>query len=159
MKDSKFEQIISELYQNGEYRPTGVFLLYDDRQRFLIVQSAKDYLAWGFPQGGIELDESLPENMERELGEELGIDAKTELESIIFGYQWSCLDAEERRRDKRGFSKGKAYFFSAAKYIGKRKLILKEDEVSKFVWLSRKEMLPYLRSRRKEKADLLERAL
>ena len=73
MDNRKFKQIVAGLYEKMEYRPVGVFLLYDEGQRFLISQSAKDPLVWGPPQGGVEANENIFQNLERELREELGI--------------------------------------------------------------------------------------
>ena len=160
MDNRKFKQIVAGLYEKMEYRPVGVFLLYDEGQRFLISQSAKDPLVWGPPQGGVEANENIFQNLERELREELGINAQTELEKIIFCYQTAMLDTESGRKNEHGFKKGKFYFFSIAKYVGdKRNFNLQEEELSAFCWVNQEEMISYLRRQRKEKADLLERAL
>ena len=159
MDNQEFKQIVAELYKKKQYRPTGVFLLYDYWQRFLICQSAKNRLVWGFPQGGVELDETFFQNMKRELKEELDINADTDLDRMVFGFHYEILDTEEKRKNERSFSTGKAYFFSLAKYVGNGNFSRQEEELSNIAWLNRSEMISYLRLQRKEKADLLERAL
>ena len=97
--------------------------------------------------------------MGRERREELGLDATLELESITYGFRYVELPHERERVEKRGFSKGKAYFCSAARYIGKNNFKLQSEEIKQVRWCSYFEAIGYFRQGRREKAILLEKIL
>lgn len=159
MDERKFQAIIRELYDKREYRPTGVAVLQDMERRILFLKSAKSSGEWMFPQGGIESGETMKKNLERELLEETGIVLERDLECFKWAYLFNTLDAPSTRADMRGFTKGKAYFFTFARYVGGKKLILQKEEVAEARWLCSEDIDKYLDTGRKEKAGLCRMAL
>jgi 8-oxo-dGTP pyrophosphatase MutT (NUDIX family) len=162
MNNDEAKAKISKLYSDKHYRPVGVALIYriqKDEIEFIIVQSSKSLSSWYFPQGGIELDESLKQNMSRELKEELEINLGQDIVNIHYAYFYSTLDAEATRNDKRGFSKGKAYFFNLMNYVGKSKFKLQEEEIADAKWVNYSDAIQYFNIGRKEKANLSTKAL
>ncbi|MDR0300529.1 MAG: RNA pyrophosphohydrolase [Streptococcaceae bacterium] len=55
-----------------KYRANVAAVVLDSKKQILIFER-EDHLGWGFPQGGIEKDESEEEALRRELSEELGV--------------------------------------------------------------------------------------
>lgn len=157
--DRQFKEMVNGFYERRDYRPVGVAVLYDTRNQYLLLETPKCPGSWSFPQGGVELGESMRSNLERELSEETGIDLNKDLENFNWCYFSKTLDAESSRKDKRGFTKGKAYIFTAARYVGDKNLTLQEEEVSNAAWVPQKEINDYLYNGRKEKADLCREAL
>ncbi len=159
MKTYEFQRKVEELYLKREYRPVGVSVILDLEGRVLLLESAKGKDEWMFPQGGVELGETLEQNIERELFEETGISLKSDLTDLHLGYFFKTLDAENARKDKRGFTKGKAYFFNSCTYKGNGKLTLQPEEIADYRWVYSKEAHLYLDKGRKEKAELSKEAL
>lgn len=159
MNEQEFREKVNAFYERKDYRPVGVSVLYDDSKRFLLLQSAKCLDAWSFPQGGIDLNESLSQNLERELMEETGIVVTRDVIDIKWAYLFDTLDAESTRADKRGFTKGKAYFYTLAKYIGNKELVLQKEEVADARWATPEEAIILFEIGRPEKAKLSKGAL
>jgi len=162
MENQEFKQKINKLYSKMEYRPVGVAVLYrvkKNQPEFLIIQSAKDPSAWLFPQGGIEKGEDKKMNLERELEEELGVSFNSDLSNFCYGFHYDELDAESARKDKRGFSKGKAYFASLAKYSGNEKFSLQAEEIADAKWMNYKKAIQYFNQGRSKKAKLSKKIL
>jgi len=153
---------VQGLYKAGEYRPVVSPVIYrgqGDQLSFLIVQSRFNHRVWGFPQGGIEPDETIDRAMDRELEEELKISSRDDLTDIWHGIHYGVLPAEKARVDKRGFSKGKGYFFSIARYIGDGRISADPDEVSGTAWVPPDDCPVYFRMGRPEKAEISLQAL
>ncbi len=139
MEKISWSESIAEFYQVQEYRPVQVFILVNKNNEFLVVQSAKEPTIWSFPQGGIDRGETLMENMIRELQEEIGI-SHHDFESVHAAFHEAKVDFDSSRQGERGFTKGKYYFFTAAKYTGKKELIFNTKEVLDVQWLSDQEI-------------------
>lgn len=166
-----FQRRVEKLYKKREYRPVGVAILYTydslGKLRFLVTQSSKASIAWNFPQGGVDLleqkeeskSESMESNLKRELREELGINFETDLMDVRYGIHYEKLAAEKTRKDKRGFTVGKAYIYTLARYVGDGKFKLQAEEVADAKWLTYKEAIYYFNIGRKTKAELSKRAL
>lgn len=162
MENQDFLDLVDRLYEKREYRPVGVAVLYRDRQDgrdFLIIQSAKNSEIWMFPQGGIDSGESIDENLARELREELGINFDTDVSPVSRAYHYEELDAESTRKDKRGFTKGKAYVYTLMKYIGEGSFRLQEEEIADVKWLTYEQAVEHFNMGRPEKAALSRRSL
>ena len=158
----EFTDLVQQLYEKREYRPVGVAVLYKgehNNRQYLITQSAKALDVWAFPQGGIDLGETLEQNLSRELAEELGINFTTDVANVNPAYHFELLDAESTRKDKRGFTRGKAYIFTLCQYIGDGKFVLQEEEVADARWMNYKEVLKFFNLGRIEKANLSKKAL
>lgn len=149
----KMEFNIKELHTKKEYRPVAVAVILDKEERYLIVQSSKGNQPWLFPQGGIEENEDLNSALYREIEEETGI-KKGELVIINDNIHQQIVDAPLNRIDKRGFSKGKAYFYILCDYSGDGILTLQEEEVVNYRWVSRDELNQYLSSSRSVKIQM-----
>ncbi len=157
-----FSQLIDTLYTQKEYRPVSVAVLYrevDSNRKFLLIQSTKCLDEWSFPQGGVEESERLEDALSRELTEELGINFSTEVSRVRLAYHYELLDAESTRKDKRGFSKGKAYFFTVGQYTGNGLFLLQDEEVNEALWMNYENALLFFRLGRPKKADLSIKAL
>jgi 8-oxo-dGTP pyrophosphatase MutT (NUDIX family) len=151
---------IQEIYKKKNYRPVGAFIVRNNKNKFLIVESAKAHNFWSFPQGGIDKKESLQKNIKRELKEELGI-KPTEIKILKKGFYIRKMNIPEARGRLRGFTKGKIYFFSLISYKGNKKLKLKKDEVQKYLWTSKKGLISKISSNKKQiqKAEITKKAL
>ncbi len=152
---------LKELFSKGEHRPVNVAILHRGKAgslEFLIVRSAKSPVSWLFPQGGINVGEDIKASLYRELEEELSIKSN-EIADIGFGIYFDILDTEPTRRDKRDFSRGKAYIFNIARYIGDSNFKLKSDEIDKADWMNYNKAVRHFNIGRPTKAKLLENAL
>lgn len=92
------------------------------------------------------------------MAEESGI-SKYDLADVEYAMHYECLDAEASRKDRRGFTKGKAYFFTLARYTGKGVFVLKHDELAGAQWMSYDEAMERFQRGRLEKARLSGRVL
>mgnify|MGYP001617169241 CR=1 FL=1 len=155
MENTSWSERITEFYQRKEYRPVQVFILVNKNNEFLVVQSAKEQTIWSFPQGGINADETLMENMVRELQEEVGI-LNLDFESIYFAFHEAKVDFDSFRQGERGFIKGKYYFFTFAKYTGKKNLIFNPQEVINIQWLTDQDVELIFNNMNPEKRIIME---
>lgn len=153
----KIALLIVEAHQKKEYRPVAVALITNAQGRVLLVQSAMNPDNWGLPQGGIESDEEVLTALLREIGEETGISPQ-ELNCERFLYN-EDLDAEPERKDKRGFSKGKRYFFFALRYLGNETLHCDPGEIRDYRWAAESDIPRILATTRAAKRRLTENAL
>ena len=155
--DMDIQKEIEKLHNEKEYRPV-VVLIIKKADKFLIVQSAKGTNPWVFPQGGIDFGETPKVALFREIEEEVSI-LEEELNIIDPLFYYTTKDAPITRKDKRGFSKGKAYFFSFCEYIGDDNLTLQEEELLNYHWGTIKKVLELLQTARKEKREMTITAL
>lgn len=87
----------------------------------------------------------------REVREETGINP-AELKNITYrGHQH--LEAKPGKRDTRGYSHGKAYYFFDAQYPGTSPLTLRADEVADCAWILSFDMEKALQSYSPEKTQ------
>ena len=160
--NDQLQELIRELHQAREYRPVNVSILYrivEGKIKFLLTQPRNAPDIWSFPQGGIKLEETIEESLARELSEELGIDSTKDLTQIIYGFHYKKLDFEGTRKDKRNFTKGKAYLFSLAQYIGDGNLVLRDKEVIGVTWEEYENAIKLLNKTRPEKSELSRTAI
>lgn len=108
--------------------------------KFLIVRKPREYNAWQFPQGGLEMDEDARTAAMREFTEELGTDKIriAEQECGIFRYEWS----EEMQRE-RGFAGQNVHFFRAEFLGADSDIHLQIEELVEFRWVSEEEFENY----------------
>ncbi len=152
-----FQEQVNKLYEEKEFHPVGAIILYrktDLGYDYLIIKSAKSSDSWLFPQGGVELGEDIEETLEREISEELNINFTKDVKDMLYLFYYEELPAESARADKRGFTKGKAYFFSMGEYTGNGEFHLQKGEVSDARWVSFDEAVKLLSHDRPEKARL-----
>lgn len=151
------ERLIAEAHEKKEYRPVGVAVIEDEHGRTLFVRSAKDKNDWSFPQGGIEPGEGIAQALFREVHEETGM---TPEQLVMRGYQgMQDLDAEVGRKDKRGFTKGKRYFFFKVSYVGPAELHLQESELAEAKWAKSDEFDATLATTRAAKRNMMKRII
>lgn len=150
--------LISEAYTKKEYRPVVAAIIRNTKGQILVVQSAKNLHEWYLPQGGIDENETLESALFRELYEELGV-VRNDL--VFMGYLgFEDLDAEETREDKRGFTRGKRYFFCIAAHKGKNEeMRLNTQEVCGYLWANIADFTYIFTQSRMEKRDLMLRWL
>ena len=165
------EHKLETLHQEKLYRPVVVNVVYKLPYayaspgapiKFLAAKSAKAWIndqqeSWNFPQEGIEYGETIEEAFERGLMEELRITrASYEIstgEDLILHYEE--LDAPSSRKDKRGFSKGKAYFFCAAQMIDlKYNIIPNPSELLEAEWFKPEDLAFKFLETRQERASM-----
>lgn len=143
---------IDAAYRTLDYRPVVVAIIENERGETLLVQSAKKDTEWSCPQGGIDKDEDVIDALFREIKEEVNINKE---QLTLQGYKGSeYLDAEASRRDKRGFTKGKLYFFFKLLYQGIGRLRLQASELAGYEWVKPDAMDAVLALTRKEKAEM-----
>lgn len=148
------EKVVEDAHNRKEYRPVAVAIIENDSGEILFVQSAKNKSVWYPPQGGIGKGESIVEALFREIHEELGVDKKNLRLLEYLGTR--DLDAERGREDKRGFTRGKKYFFFKLR-IGKRvEITLDAFELSGYQWVGHLELRKIVAAMRKEKGFLIE---
>lgn len=132
MKLEASVQPLREAFLKMEYRPTVVMQIRNFHRSLLLVQSPAADFSWDVPHGGIEPSEDLHAALLREARKELGI---TE-EELSFGDYSGFEDLDIlSQADKRGFTKGKRYFFARCLYLGGGYLNLSEKEVSGYAWI------------------------
>lgn len=146
-------RLAADAHVKKEYRPVAVAIIKDASGRTLFVQSAKNEKEWYLPQGGIEAGENALGALLREIGEELKIAPEMLKNPRFEGY--GDLDAETARADKRGFTKGKRYFFFSVDYDGPQQLDIDRTEISYYKWAGRKEFQEVLATTRNEKRSLI----
>lgn len=71
------------------YRPNVCILLFNREKKLLLGERSRSPGIWQFPQGGVEFDHSIEDNVLREIEEELGIQP-TQVEIV------GCLKARNR---------------------------------------------------------------
>lgn len=130
---------INRLHQKKAYRPVVVAMIQNQSNQFLAVQSVKGDKPWGFPQGGIDLGETAALALFREVQEEVAIVAD-QLTIINDQVYYQKNDAPADRIDRRGFSKGKAYFFVHCHYTGAGALTLQPEELNDYHWVTLDEL-------------------
>ena len=135
-----------------------MYTLPDKLDQFLFVSSAKNKNEWYLPQGGIDEGEFVLDALFREIREELGILREEFGASHYLGVE--DLDAEQVRADKRGFSKGKRYFFFTLFYIGSgTQFDVNQEEIDEYRWVMKSDISKLLSRTRPEKGLLILRWL
>ena len=107
--------------------------------------------------GAIEFGERANEALNREIEEEVGIlPRELTVRSFLLAKD---LDAPVARVDKRGFSKGKRYFFFALSYSGSGILRCDPSEIGGHEWLPPHQIPERFETTRLEKWHMMEIAL
>lgn len=140
-------------HKNKEYRPVVVLIIKNKVSKCLIVQSIKGIKPWSFPQGGIENGEIPQDALFREIEEEVGI-KKSELTVLFKNFFYKTVNAPLERKDKRGFTKGKAYYFSYCEYDGSLDLTIQEEEINAYEWVDFDRLIELLKLGREEKLNM-----
>ena len=145
--------LVAKSFEEKDYRPVAVGIVEDCLGRILFVQSAKNLDDWSFPQGGIEEGENPKSALLREIGEETGISFNQLSEPEFKGSE--VLDSESSRLDKRGFTRGKRYFFFSVFYSGPTELKIDTGELNDYRWIVLSEVLSVLSTTRNDKKLLM----
>ena len=146
-------ELSQDAWNKKEYRPVAVGIIADKKGRVLLVESAKKGHDWSFPQGGINQGETVEDALFREIKEEVGID---HVNLVLHGYLGAeDLDAPSKRIDKRGFTKGKRYFFFDLWWNGHGALKINREEIGNYAWLQLANIPGFFSSLRAEKKHLL----
>src|SRR3989338_4816298 len=140
---------VRESLARKEFRPVAVAIIKDIKSNVLFVQSAHNKDRWYIPQGGIGPHEETADALFRGLREELGI--REQNISAIDYLGTVDIDAEAARADKRGFTKGKKYFFFLLKYYGPQELDFALNEIAGYKWVPWKMVKAALLHEREEK--------
>jgi 8-oxo-dGTP pyrophosphatase MutT (NUDIX family) len=111
------------------WRPGAVAIAENVAGEILLIQSTKSG-NWGFPQGGIEYDESVIQGLTRELYDETGVMA-SEVRSLC---HIDVVDLSNWSRD--GFTRGKRYYYFHVRCEGVPKVTLQFSEVCDYQWLT-----------------------
>ncbi len=163
---------IAKLHFERHYRPVVVAVLYRTLDcscssiKILAVQSAKalkndSIEEWLFPQEGIEEGETIIETLKRGLQEELSLQSSQYAsglhDKLVFHYE--TLNAPSSRKDKRGYSAGKAYFFVPVWLHEQANIIPKEDEILNPTWFDIVSLQEKLKHDRPEKTAMYYTAL
>lgn len=126
--------LVNEARRVGDYRPIAAAIIENPHGKCLLVNSAHNFRDWGFPQGGTEVGEHVETALFREINEEVGISRDKLLLKSFLG--WKDLDAPKARADKRGFSRGKRYFFFHLNYLEEKELSINTAEVAHYSWVN-----------------------
>ena len=146
-------ELIENAWRHGKYRPMVAAIIKGRDGRFLFVQGANNGREWSFLQGGIARGERADVALFREIEEEVGI-PKEKLTLIEFlGVE--DLFAPWERKNKRGFSTGKRYFFFSLLYKGEEELKTNKKEIAAYVWELPKDAEKLLSKTRKRKKKLI----
>ncbi len=154
---------VAEKYSDMEYRPTVVNVMMDVRnheRKFLLLKTAKENAAtpWSFHQGGVDEGESVRDARVRELYEELGIQL-VDFSTISNGAVIREIPIERNRKDKRDFTRGKAYIVMYSIYEGGSDLAPQEDDIAECKWCTYGEAVELLNLAREEKRVFLKSLL
>lgn len=124
------------------YRPNVCILLFNQRRELLLGERYGSPGAWQLPQGGVELDQSIEDNVLREIEEELGI--PTSLLQIE-----GCLKARNRYDFETppayavGVWRGQDQTFWVVRFLGEDSQInvaTEHPEFSSWKWASTTEL-------------------
>lgn len=144
--------LITEQHKTKHYRPVAVAIIRNARGETLFTQDTKTG-GWQLPQGGIESGENAEAGLLREIAEELGIH-RGQLQNVRYKGR-ADLDFEPTRIERRGFTKGKRYFFFSLEYTGPSKLTVNPEEINDYRWADENRAPEVMAATRREKAELI----
>lgn len=144
--------LITEQHKIKHYRPVAVAIIRNANGETLFIQDAKTG-EWLLPQGGIEPGENAETGLLREIAEELNISGNQLRNAQYKGR--ADLDFEPTRLERRGFTKGKRYFFFSLEYSGPLELTVNAEEVAGYRWAHKSQAPEVLAATREEKKLLI----
>lgn len=148
--------LLHEAHLLKEYRPVAVALIVDPSGKYLFVNSAKNRSDWGMPQGGVEFGEDIVDALFREIEEELGLNLVGKANPVYLGHE--DLDAELGRPDKRGWTKGKRYFFFSLRLQATVGIKPEPSEIADYIWARpRVAAVVIMNDSRREKVELIQK--
>lgn len=119
-----------------KYRPVAAIVV-ERKGKYLLVRKPRADHAWQFPQGGVDIGETLVEAAMRELSEECGYDLSVEIIPEQVGeYRYAFPDDFVRHDGK--FSGARVVFFKAKYISGEPKV--DGEEIVEARWCSKKEI-------------------
>ncbi|MBI1972817.1 NUDIX hydrolase [Candidatus Woesearchaeota archaeon] len=140
-----FQPLVRHFFRENTFRPTivGLVFRYDHTQKmYLIVHQTARYFPadperprWQFPQGGIDLGESLESSLMRELGEELPGICIDDLQILEPVFHYDEIE-DPTNPTNHGFRCGKAYIFSLIRHLGKRPFSVAKQELEDYRWVN-----------------------
>ena len=122
---SRIDADIARQHKLKKYRPVVVAMVRDKTGRFLLVQSAKGALHWGFPQGGVNPKEKAIKALTRELFEETGITASEVIVKAFCHVDQIIIPGMKRD----GFTEGKRYFYFYLERLRGDNIVLNPEEL------------------------------
>jgi len=133
---------VNDSMNNLPYRPNVCILLFNKEKKLLLGERKNCPGVWQFPQGGVELDQSIEDNVLREVNEELGL--ASSLVEII-----GCLKARHRYdfdvppAYAEGVWRGQDQTFWLLRFLGSDSDILlngADPEFDSWCWVTSKEV-------------------
>ncbi len=161
MNNNEIKTQILKLYKNKNYQPVSVAVIYREHNKeiqYLIVQSAKSLSHWYFPQREIKINESLKENLSKEINEKLGINFGTDITNIHFAYFDNTIDERIENKESNEFRKGKTYFYNLINYSGNGKFKLNKD-IEAVKWVNYENAILHFKIGQNEKYNSTIKAL
>ncbi len=147
------EIFVKNAHKEKLYRPVAVAIIQDQRNKILIIESAKNKDESNPPQGGIEENEKIIDALFREIKEEVGIH-KGRLKLIAY-IGAKDLNSQKSKRGARGFALGKRYFFFCLRYRGPSKIKIQKSEVKNYRWVQLGAIKRALAKTRRAKRQML----
>ncbi len=124
---AQLERDVRHHHSRREYRPVAVAIARNAEGRILLIRSVNGRNPWGFPQGGVEKKEGIIDALRRELHEETRVRASEVLELCL-------VDQLEIPSRRRGFTRGKRYYYFHVACNGFPKVTLQPEEVCDYRW-------------------------
>lgn len=149
------QDLVASSHAARQYRPVVVGIIFNviSTPRVLCVSSAKNTLEAGFILGGINRDEDIEAALRREMSEKASIKPDWVDQVLFLGHRE--LDLEDTRPDRRGYTKGKRYFFYRVTVRTTDELKLDSKELYSYVWTDPEMAKRVLATTRPAKRDLM----
>lgn len=147
------EEEIAGQHETKNYRPTVVVAVQNSEGQLIVVKHPVG--SWFFPQGGIEVGESLTGALRRELKEEVGVKGRITGIDLLFTKKLPYLP---NRPGRDGFKVGKEYFVCKAQ-TPSGILMFRHEELAGSKWADKEEVLKISREIEQEKGGMIARVL
>lgn len=131
----------------GEMRSVSAVIV-SNQDKYLIVKKPRKNHAWQFPQGGVEIGETLLETAERELREECGKTLQVKFVAEKVG-EYAYFFPTDFKRHEEEIVGAKVSFFQAEFISGD--IVLEEEELEDYKWVTKEELKDYFEGEYLEK--------
>jgi len=125
---------------SGKLRPVSAVIV-KKQDEYLIVRKPRDEHAWQFPQGGVDIGESLLQAAERELKEECGEDLQVKFLGKNYKNIYKYLFPENFIRHDENITGAKVHFFEAEYVSGD--VEVDGEEIVEAKWVKAEELENY----------------
>ncbi len=129
-------------YRQGVY----ALVLNADKDSILMVHKSNSKV-WGFPGGGVEVEETLESAVKRELLEELGADTFSVLyrSNKSYKYDWPQSEIDKNFKKFGKLMRGQEQHYFILSYLGEGEQIkIQAEELTEFKWIPLSEIRSYL---------------